>query len=177
LDVAPPSQAQVARARESRLNDGAGRGITLLNGLGLQGHYSFDTAEGLLRIAGAPWSWIRNSRFRAFSAGSEVELATRWAWLESSQPVDILITHAPPFGILDLERGISWGSTSLRSYIEDQQPALHLFGHVHACGGQSLRVGSTLHANVACCGPRYNIDHPPSVFDIRAGIVTIVDQR
>lgn len=152
-------------------------GITLLSGLGWQGHYVHNDPDGRLRIAGATWSWVRNSRFRAFSAGSEAELEPRWAWLELGYPVDILVTHVPPAGILDLERGISWGSSTLKDFIEKQPPALHLFGHVHACGGQNVRIGQTIHANVACCGPRYAIEHPPAVFDVNAGVVTVVEQR
>jgi predicted phosphohydrolase len=136
------------------------------------------TSPQRFHFTGSPWSWIRNSKYRAFSLTSEESLAERWSWIlnssRSAEPVDVLITHVPPAGILDSEKGISWGSSSLRALTEVYRPRLHLFGHVHACGGQTAQVGSTLYANVACCGPKYNLDHRPLVFNITCDRVEVV---
>ncbi len=51
--------------------------------------------------------------------------------------VDILITHTPPFGILDKSRsGKSIGCEELRTKLDDLQINYHLFGHVHASYGR-----------------------------------------
>lgn len=57
----------------------------------------------------------------------------------------VLITHEPPFTILD--RRI--GSTEVAEAARARQPRLHLFGHVHATGGQTVEHGATLHVNAA----------------------------
>lgn len=44
---------------------------------------------------------------------------------------DVLITHAPPFGILDMADKIHFGSEDLLIKISDISPMLHLFGHIH----------------------------------------------
>ena len=66
----------------------------------------------------------------------------------------ILLSHAPPRGILDFSslgsRHI--GSFYLRELIDDFQPKLALFGHVHYLGGYSLYCGRTLCLNVSSFG-------------------------
>jgi Icc-related predicted phosphoesterase len=57
----------------------------------------------------------------------------------------VLITHEPPFTILD--RRI--GSMEVAEATRARQPRLHLFGHVHAQGGGSEAHGATLHVNAA----------------------------
>lgn len=48
----------------------------------------------------------------------------------------ILVTHAPPYGILDKNRhGISIGSKNIREVVTDREIKLHLFGHVHESFG------------------------------------------
>jgi predicted phosphohydrolase len=59
--------------------------------------------------------------------------------------VDVLVTHGAPKGILD---GGS-GCLILRRLISTARPKLHIFGHAHRAGGQSLREGNTLFYNTA----------------------------
>jgi hypothetical protein len=52
-----------------------------------------------------------------------------------AEGVDILLTHGPPYGILDLlelQPGTHWGSSKeLRKAIVKSCPRVHCFGHVH----------------------------------------------
>ena len=50
---------------------------------------------------------------------------------------DVLITHQPPYGILDNAEGVCYGSTSLLSRVLRIKPRLHLFGHVHKANGKT----------------------------------------
>ncbi len=53
--------------------------------------------------------------------------------------VDVLITHRPPMGILDLDSaGRHFGSTKLFERVSELKPQLHLFGHVHSAYGTTL---------------------------------------
>ena len=56
---------------------------------------------------------------------------------------DILITHTPPFGILDFDDNINYGSEELLGRISVVQPQLHLFGHIHAQYGMTILNGIT----------------------------------
>ena len=54
---------------------------------------------------------------------------------------DVLVTHAPPAGILDDDHGCGHGHgieaiTSALAYTE-HQVKMHLFGHIHKCGGRT----------------------------------------
>lgn len=44
---------------------------------------------------------------------------------------DILITHSPPYGILDFDDNINYGSEELMLKVNRINPRLHLFGHIH----------------------------------------------
>lgn len=66
--------------------------------------------------------------------------------------VDVLVSHQPPFGVLDEDsiEGVSicYGSEVLREQVLETKPAYHLFGHVHAAYG-TVRRGITTFANGA----------------------------
>jgi Icc-related predicted phosphoesterase len=52
----------------------------------------------------------------------------------------VLVTHAPPFGVLDelpdaAGRLEHTGSRALREFVDGARPALHLFGHAHEAFG------------------------------------------
>lgn len=65
------------------------------------------------------------------------------------EPVDIVVSHCPPLGILDRIGDASAGSPALRQYILDYKPK-HIFcGHVHEHGGEVEHLGETNIANMA----------------------------
>ena len=63
-------------------------------------------------------------------------------------PVDIVLSHGPPQGILDGPG--RWGSPALLRYIERHQPRLVVCGHIHEDGGKQVQIGKTLLVNTAC---------------------------
>ena len=62
-------------------------------------------------------------------------------------PTDIviLVTHYPPYGILD--EGM--GSTEILNFVLNSQPKYHLFGHIHSTSGQKIIFGNTTCVNIA----------------------------
>lgn len=65
-------------------------------------------------------------------------------------PVRVLVTHAPPYGVLDrTTSGIHAGSEAVREFIEREKPSLVICGHIHEAFGQEW-FGPTLVVN---CGP------------------------
>jgi len=67
------------------------------------------------------------------------ELDQRQDFLELEKLIDsktILVTHGPPYGILDHVPGnAGYGSKNLRDLINRKTPGYHLFGHIHQCFG------------------------------------------
>ena len=59
--------------------------------------------------------------------------------------IDILVTHDPPYGILD--EGM--GSTEILNFVLHSQPKYHLFGHIHSTAGQEHIFGNTTCINIA----------------------------
>lgn len=95
--------------------------------------------EGL-KIWGSPWTKTfpgMNPHCKAFTCDTEEELAEKWALIP--EDTDILITHGPPYGIMDAvhrevfcgERDEWVGSVSLLGKVFRTRPKLHVFGHIH----------------------------------------------
>ena len=59
--------------------------------------------------------------------------------------LDILVTHYPPYGILDEDLG----SPEILNFVLNAKPKWHLFGHIHATEGQQFQLGSTSCQNIS----------------------------
>lgn len=59
--------------------------------------------------------------------------------------LDILVTHCPPYGILD--EGL--GSLEILNFVLKSQPQYHLFGHIHVTAGQEEQLGETICRNIS----------------------------
>jgi Icc-related predicted phosphoesterase len=83
----------------------------------------------------------------------EKQLKKRWRRIPSG--IDVLITHTPPRGVLDLSSsGVDHlGCPHLRDAVTRVKPKLHTFGHVHASFG-SVQEGATRFINAAVVGGR-----------------------
>jgi predicted phosphohydrolase len=109
------------------------------------------------KIYGSPWSpqWHIDS----FVFHAKRGVSIRGIWNKIPKDTDILITHSPPFGILDhvptaLE---SPGCKDLLEVVQKIKPKVHIFGHLHFNGGQtrySFRTGTTF-VNAAICNEKY----------------------
>ena len=77
---------------------------------------------------------------------------------------DVLITHGPPFGILDQAPGSDdhQGCRALFDRVRQLKPKLHVFGHIHGAHG-TFRTEDTLFVNAALLGSGGNIDNSPIV--------------
>ena len=63
----------------------------------------------------------------------------------------ILITHSPPFGVLDLNGSNQHcGSSAVKEVIENKSPLLVVCGHVHESNGKKERYKNV---DVVNCGP------------------------
>lgn len=82
-------------------------------------------------------------------------------------PVDtnILITHAPPYGIMDSDDNVNYGSRELLLRLGTVKPRLHLFGHIHAAHGTELHDG-IIFSNGAVMNADYSDFASPNLIEI-----------
>lgn len=94
--------------------------------------------EGL-KIWGSPWTQTfeeMNPQCKAFTLDTEKELDSKFSLIPDD--TDILITHGPPFGILDTNsKGYLVGSCSLMAHhVKGLRPKLWVWGHIHEDYGE-----------------------------------------
>jgi len=90
-------------------------------------------------------------------------------WAQIPEDTDILITHTPPFAILDhgLPSEPREGCPYLFEAVFRARPRLHVFGHIHA-GYGTLRTSDTVFVNASLLGDSGSLDREPIVIDFRA---------
>lgn len=87
-------------------------------------------------------------------------------WERIPRDTDVLITHTPPQGILDLTlHGDRTGCSYLKCHIEQIKPALHIFGHIHEGYGYTT-MGNTLFINASICNRSYSPINKPIIVDL-----------
>ena len=95
------------------------------------------------------------------------EIAPHWEKIPDD--VDVLITHGPPFGILDKTHygKIQTGCPILLEKIKKIKPQVHAFGHIHEARG-TVQTEDTLFINASTVDLRYNLYDmsAPFKFDI-----------
>lgn len=83
-----------------------------------------------------------------------------------SDGVDVLITHNPPFGVLDFSDygtgTVHYGDTILMQKILALRPRCHLFGHNHSICGIEVHSGITF-SNAAVLDDNYEFVHAPNL--------------
>lgn len=75
---------------------------------------------------------------------------------------DVLITHCPPYGILDFDDNKNWGAEDLLISVIQQFPKIHLFGHIHRSHG-IIKMGSTIYSNAAIMNENYKNPQTPNL--------------
>lgn len=126
-------------------------GSSVYSGYHMDDHCYFSFADylldsgtefGGLKIWGSPWTKTfkgMNPHCKAFTCDTEEELAEKWALIPDN--TDILITHSPPYGFLDFIEEkydgsrFHLGSKSLWDRLIKINVRIHIFGHIHECGG------------------------------------------
>jgi Icc-related predicted phosphoesterase len=88
-------------------------------------------------------------------------------WSLIPDDTNVLITHGPPFGILDLPfgKGEPAGCELLLKRVSEVKPRVHIFGHIHGSYGQQ-RTGPTLFVNACLCNELYHPVNAPHVIDL-----------
>jgi Icc-related predicted phosphoesterase len=122
---------------------------------------------GGFRIWGSP---MTNLYGGAFGRSAAADRARVYAMIPAG--TDILVTHGPPFGVLDRLVGTDRcnGCHDLRSAVTRIRPRLHVFGHIHGAYGMYTENG-TVFVNAALVGESLEIEQRPMVVELEAGIL------
>lgn len=110
-----------------------------------------------LRIYGSPLTPLYGG---AFGVSSADERTKRWARIPPA--IDVLVTHGPPYGIMDssLELPTPMGDSELLAAVQRIKPSLHIFGHVHGGYGQVV-LGEARFVNAALMGSVGDLEQEP----------------
>ena len=112
--------------------------------------------EGLI-IHGSPMT----PRFYDWAFNRDRGYPINLHWKKIPDEVDILITHGPPYKILDtVLEGTNEGCEDLLARVMKINPKAHIFGHIHYSYGFQ-KVKDTGFYNVSQCGENYKISNPP----------------
>jgi Icc-related predicted phosphoesterase len=112
-----------------------------------------------LKVWGSPTTPLLGA---AFGLSSPADRAKLYAKIPGD--VDILVTHGPPYGILDRSPGTLHhaGCPQLLEAVTRLQPRLHVFGHLHGAHGM-VSTEDTLFVNAALPGSDGDLDASPIV--------------
>jgi predicted phosphohydrolase len=113
-----------------------------------------------LRVWGSPVTPLYGGAFGLSSAEDRRRLYAR-----IPESTDVLITHGPPYGVLDSDAnsGLHSGCRELFDAVMRVRPKLHVFGHVHGAYG-IFQTDQTTFVNAALLGIHGGLDNPPLVF-------------
>lgn len=112
-----------------------------------------------LKVWGSPITTLFGG---AFGISAETEHSKVYAKIP--RDVDIIVTHGPPYEVLDCAPGETahYGCRSLMKAIQDRKPKIHVFGHNHS-GHGTFATEDTLFINAALMGPLGDLSGSPIV--------------
>lgn len=127
-----------------------------------------------VKFWGSPWQPAFNGW--AFNLPRGAELSEKWKLIPND--TDVLITHSPPFGILDrvcsqaqgiegykADVDVPLGCEDLLCRVHALRPRLHVFGHIHDSYG-TVTLGETIFVNACICDEGYKPTRQPIVIDL-----------
>ena len=130
-------------------------------------HDSGVTINGI-KFWGSPWQpefcdW-------AYNLPRGLPLKEKWALIPDD--TNVLITHGPPYQILDDVQNMwegrieSVGCMALRSRTSKlDHLKFHSFGHIHLMGSKQMKVGNTTFINASICDEGYKATNKPVEID------------
>jgi Icc-related predicted phosphoesterase len=112
------------------------------------------------KIFGSPWTpWFGGWAYNYYRVAGYLK------WQDIPVDTEILLTHGPPYGILDDVHGENVGCVNLFNKINSDLPNLryHLFGHIHETHGEKEYRGITF-INSSIMNGNYKFANKPHEF-------------
>jgi Icc-related predicted phosphoesterase len=115
-----------------------------------------------LRIWGSPVTPLSGGAFGLSSADDRRRL-----YAGISKGTDVMVTHGPPYSILDSAPGSTHhsGCLELLDAVLRVRPRLHVFGHIHGAHG-IVHIGQTTFVNGAMIGADGDLETSPIVLQM-----------
>jgi Icc-related predicted phosphoesterase len=115
-----------------------------------------------INIWGSPVTpWFFNWAFNRFRGTS---INRHWKMIPPN--TDVLITHGPPFGILDtVINGRNVGDKDLLKKVLEIKPKVHVCGHIHEAYGVAKK-GVTKFINACVLNECYELVNAPVLFEL-----------
>ncbi|MEM1324491.1 MAG: metallophosphatase domain-containing protein [Bacteroidota bacterium] len=124
--------------------------------------YNSGTTIDGIRFWGSPYQ----PDLKGWAFGEDRGEPMRKHWQQIPNDTNILVTHTPPFGILDESRsGRRYGCEELSKRLEELSVNVHIFGHIHSGYGQQ-QIGKTIYINAANYNSNKGLTNPPLVFEV-----------
>ena len=120
--------------------------------------------EGI-KFYGSPWQpEFMNWAFNLQRDG--IDLMNKWAAIPDD--TEILLTHGPPFGVLDMTlQGEQVGCEQLERRIKQlKYLQIHAFGHIHEAYGVE-EINKVKYINACICNRSYQPMNKPIVIDLK----------
>jgi predicted phosphohydrolase len=119
------------------------------------------TVEGI-HIWGSPVTPFHHNW--AFNRHRGAHIRRHWQRIPSG--TDILLTHTPPFGVLDeLLSEKNNGDKDLLETVNALQPTIHVFGHIHEAYGKKVKSPTQFY-NCSLMNEQYEVRNKPFTFDL-----------
>lgn len=117
-----------------------------------------------IHIYGTPWTGLFGKPGKAFQI-PRPELSDKWEKIPPD--MDILVSHMPPFGILDKNAsGMKCGCPILSKSVKERvKPRIHVFGHIHESYGHIFQDGVLFINAASLKKSKSNSLNPPIVVD------------
>ncbi|CAI2194029.1 13245_t:CDS:2, partial [Funneliformis geosporum] len=130
---------------------------------------TFTIPEKGIQIWGSPWT----PEFYEWAFNGQRGLFLKEKWEQIPPITHILMTHGPPYGILDVTNhdGKNVGCKDLLERIQNIKPYVHIFGHIHEGYGvlektwNSADGKKTIFINASTTTRKYRPENNTVVFD------------
>lgn len=94
----------------------------------------------------------------AFNRDRGKDINKHWKLIPPN--TDVLVSHGPPYGILDIVGEDHLGCEDLNKAVKRIKPRLHVFGHIHEQHGQKLKH-ETNFINASILNDQYEVANGP----------------
>lgn len=130
-----------------------------------------------IKIYGSPvqpwfcdWAFNRARNEKESLYRNISEIKPHWDMIPDD--TDILLTHGPPYEILDelvymdgTPKGQFVGCEDLLKKVKEVRPDLHFFGHIHSHGGKQRHIDGTSFYNASICDEIYYPSNPLTIVE------------
>jgi len=118
-----------------------------------------------IKFYGTPWCGGEKSVMGHWGFYLNEEEIRKQVFDRIPYDTDVLISHSPPYGILDEYRKTHLGCRALMKRVQQVKPVIHIFGHIHDAYGE-IQSDYTSFYNCSNMNKDNNLSNPIKVIDL-----------